>query len=298
MDEKNSTIYDNVDLKSKELGNRVRGFLMRNFPYVMLAVNIVFEILSRLFVIGFATPFTPSFWSNLFLNTCSSTIAYACFMVYAERTKKLNSTEYKGNLKIWSEKSASVRFNSFDCFIAYCKEQYERECEERQIEIIANNTHLSIEKWKKEYKMLSDKDLRKKLKEGEISKAELKYIRRANRKPRLKPIDPLLILAGLKANDINDAGRRTSSSMRSVAIRPVGFILISVIVSMFAGRFIGFEDSSAFFDMLYTAGLIIGSSLVGYAKGVSNAEKRHNEIKGRIIFLECYARHQEETLPN
>ena len=286
-------IYDKFEHHEKEFTSRLRGFLMRNFPYIMLLANIVFEVLSRLFVIGFAQPFTPDFWSNLFINTCSSTLAYACFMIYADHNKRTNNPDYVNNLKVWSTTSANVRLHSFDDFLAFCKAQYAREVEDIQASIIANHTRLPLARWKTYYRTLSRRDLRGLVRSGEISRAEMRYIIKAGKHPRLKPIDPLLILAGIKANDINDAGRRTSSPMRSVLFRPVGFIAISLVVSMFAGRFIGFEDSSAFFNMLYTAGLIIGSSLVGYAKGSVNAEKKHNEIKGRIIFLERYAHEQE-----
>ncbi len=288
MGENNPNIYDRFEQHERELTSRVRGFFTRNFPYIMLVFNILFEVLTRLFSVGITFPFPTEFWSDLFLNTCSSTIAYSCFLIYADKTKRQSSPEYLRNVSLWSEKSARIRLNRFDDFLIYCKAQFEKECRERQEAIIANNTHIEIKKWREEYSRLTLKKLFKLYKAGEITFSEMYYIAKANKKPRLKPIDPLLILAGIKASNINDAGRDSSNIASSLILKPVGFISISLLVSMFAGRFIGVSDTSVLFDMLYTAGLIVGSSLAGYARGTASAERKHNEIKGRIIFIECY----------
>ncbi len=281
-------IFDRFDSETKSLSDKIKGFLTEYFPYLMLFANILFEVLTRLFKIGFSVPFTPDFWASLFINAVSSTLSYACFVFYAERRKKESSTEYLSNCKRWSEISQNVRENLFDQFLAYCKAQYERECEERRVALIVNNTRITIQNWQERYRAMSDKEIDNLVNKGEISASDAKYIKRANRHPRLRPIDPLLILAGMKVNDLNDAGRSNTSSVRSVLTRPIPVVLMSIGFTMFAGTFVGISDSSALFDMLYTAGMIVGSSLMGYAKGVANADKKHSEIKSRIFFIERF----------
>lgn len=280
-------LFDRFDESSKGFIARVKRFGVEYFPYLMLIFNIGFEVVSRLFAIGFAIPFTPDFWGSLFINTMSSTLSYACFVFYAER-KKRESETYIANLASWSKMSQTVRLNSFDRFIEYCREQYQRECEERREAIIANNTMISITRWRDKYSHLSDREIGALVKCGEISHAEARYIKKANRHPRLKPINPLLILAGMKVHDINDAGRSNTSPLAGIITRPIPVMLMSIAFSMFAGSFVGVADSSAIFDMIYTAGMIVCSSLIGYAKGVSNIDKRSLEIKSRIIFLEHF----------
>ena len=286
-------LYDVADREAKGIVERTKGFITAYFPYIMLIGNIVFEVLARLFEVGFTVPFTPAFWSSLFINTLSSTLSYACFVFYAEERKKRNSGDYITNCDIWAKKSADVRLNHFDAFLLYCKEQYERECEERRTAIIVNNARITVKAWQEIYRAMTDKEIDALARTGEITREDARWIKKANRRPRIEPIDPLLILSGMKVGDLNDAGRSHISSVKSVLFRPIPVIAVSICASMFAGTFIGVSDTSVLFDMLYTATMIILASLFGYTKGVSNAEQKHNEIKSRIIFLERFERNKK-----
>jgi hypothetical protein len=283
----NNDIFEKFDTESRGVIDRIKRFGIEYFPYIMLVLNLVFEVLSRLYKIGFAEPFTPDFWASLFINTASSTMAYACFVFYAERKKKENSV-YIANAQSWGEISQKVRLNYFDEFLEYCKAQYERECRERRVALIVNHTQITLERWENHYKALTPREIAKKVREGEITAHDAKYIKRANAPLHIKPIKPLLILAGMKVNDLNDAGRSSTSTILSIVTRPIPVIVMSICFSMFAGTFVGVSDSSAVFDMIYTAIMIVGSSLIGYTKGVNNAEKKAEEIKARIIFLERF----------
>ena len=292
MGDKND-VFERFDSNSREVMARTKSFFMRNFPYLMLLGNILFEVLTRLFRIGFTTPFTPDFWASLFINTLSSTLAFACFVFYAEKKKKDNWKDYLDNCKIWETKSANVRLNLFDKFLTYCKAEYERECKERRIALIVNHTQIVLSDWEEKYSKLKPRAVLKLVKTGELTLSDAIYVIMANKHPRLKPINPLLILAGMKVRDINDAGRSDTSSVKSVVFRPIPVILMSIAGSMFAGQFIGVSDSSVFFNMLYTAGMICVSALAGHAKGTANAEKHNADIKGRVLFIERFEKTEQ-----
>lgn len=281
-------LYDRADKQGRDLVERTKGFVVAYFPYIMLIANIVFEVLARLFEVGFTIPFTPQFWSSIFINTLSTTLPFAAFMFYAEDRRKATSSDYITNCDIWARRSTDVRLNRFEVFLQYCKDQYERECEERRVAIIVNNARITLSAWQERYRHMSDKEINALVKSGEISRADAKFIKKANRRPRIPAIDPLLILSGMKVGDINDAGRSNTSSMRAAILRPIPVIIISICASMFSGAFIGISDGSVLFDMLYTAAMILISSLFGYTKGVDNFEKKHGEIKARIMFLERF----------
>ena len=287
MDE-NKNIFEKFDSTSRDIMSRARSFFLRYFPYIMLIGNILFEVLSRLFRIGFTTPFTPAFFASLFINTVSTTLAYACFVFYAEKERKKGWNEYHANCRLWEQKSANVRLNRFDEFIQYCKAEYRRECEERRIAIIVNKTRISVKAWRETYRDMTDADIMKLADTGEITREDARWIIKANKPVKLRLINPLLILAGMKVGDTNDAGRRDTSSVKSVLFKPIPVLVMSIVGSMFAGQFIGFSDTSVFFDMLYTAFMICVSALMGYAKGTANAEKHNADIKGRIIFIERF----------
>ncbi len=290
-----NNMFERFDSTSKDIMFKARGFIIRYFPYLILIANIVFEVLSRLFRIGFAQPFTPEFWSSLFINTVSSTLAYACFVFYAEKVKKDGWVAYKTNCSTWERLSACVRLERFDEFIEYCKSEYKRECEERRIAIIVNHTRISIDKWRNTYSNLRNDEIKELGRQGVIDKEDVKYVIKANKPPKVKPISPLLILAGMKVSDTNDAGRHDTSSTKSIALRPVSVLAMSIIGSLFAGHFIGFSDSSVFFDMLYTAGIICISALIGYSKGITNAENKNADVKCRIIFIERFEKQRSNT---
>ena len=292
MGDKND-VFEKFDSNSREVMARTKSFFMRNFPYIMLLGNILFEVLTRLFRIGFTTPFPPDFWSSLFINTLSSTLAFACFVFYAEKKKKDNWKDYLDNCKIWETKSANVRLNMFDKFLTYCKTEYERECKERKIALIVNHTQIVLSDWENKYSKLKPRGVLKLVKTGELTLSDAIYVIKANKHPRLKPINPLLILAGMKVRDINDAGRSDTSSVKSVVFRPIPVILMSIAGSMFAGQFIGVSDSSVFFNMLYTAGMICVSALAGHAKGTANAERHNADIKGRVLFIERFEKTEQ-----
>lgn len=286
-------LYDRADREARGFVAKAKTFATTYFPYIMLVGNIVFEVLARLFEVGFTVPFTPAFWSSLFINTLSSTLSYACFVFYAEERKKRLSPDYLANCEIWAKKSAEVRVNHFEEFLAHCKEQFERECEERRVALIVNNARIALSAWQLRYRTMTDKEIDHCAKIGEITRSDAKWIKRANRRPKIDPIDPLLILSGMKVGDLNDAGRSNTSSVKSVLFRPIPVLIVSIVASMFAGTFVGVSDTSVLFDMLYTAAMIILASLFGYTKGVANAEKKHNEIKSRIVFIERFERNQK-----
>lgn len=283
-----ANMFDAIDEKKTSLSAKAKAAVIEFFPYIMLILNIAFNIGVRLFKAEISDPFSEDFFSSLFINTMSSSLCYACFVFYAERNRKETLKEYSTNSTVWSTISSRVRLNSFESFIEYCKMQLEREKEERRVAIIANNTAIPISRWQTEYRKLSSTELDKLVLKGEITKAEAKYIKRANGPVNIAPIDPLLILCGVKMNDINDAGRQNVSSLGAVLLRPIPVLALSLFFSIFSGSFIGVSDSSAIFDMIYTAGVIIGSALMGYSKGVNIADRQHDAIKARIAFLERF----------
>lgn len=289
----NDGFFDKLDEGAQTLKDRVQRFAAEYAPYIMLVGMIIFEVLARLFTVEITTFFTPEFWSTLFINTLSSTLSFACFVFYAERKRK-ESASYQENLRTWGLASQRVRSSCFDDFLAYCKESYRQECEDRRTSLISNFTQISLERWA-EYRTKTNKEIRELAKKGVITWREAYIVNKAKKHPRLKPINPLLILAGMKATNINSAGRSNASSLLSVLTRPIPTLSMSIAFSMFAGSYLGTSDSSVLFDMLYTAGMIVMSSCMGYIKGCDNADRKHGEIKVRIMFIERYEKQHTQA---
>ena len=263
------------------------GWVREFFPYLILILNVVFTVITRLFSAEIQNPFSAEFFISLGNNLLSTSFCYICFIGYGDRCTRANTPSLGNNLKRWSELSAAVRTRSDD-FVDYCRAESEKEREERRIAYIVNNTLISPEKYSKEYRGMNNRQLRSLVTEGKISASEARFIRKANN-VRVKPINPLLILCGVQIAHLNEAGRQgIKYSTFSVIVRPLFVFGSNALVSMITGRWLGFSDPSVIFDMMFLTLLIVLSSVLGYSAGAENAKREHDKVKARIFFIEKY----------
>lgn len=263
------------------------GWVREFFPYLILVLNVLFTVITRLFSAEIQNPFSAEFFISLGNNLLSTSFCYICFISYGDRCTRAGNNAFSNNLRRWSELSASVRAKS-DQFVDYCRAESEKEREERRIAYIVNNTLISAEKYTKEYRGMNNRQIRALAREGKISASEAYYIRKANG-VRVKPINPLLILCGVNVAHLNEAGRQSMKySTVSVILRPLIVFGSNALISMISGRWLGFSDPSVIFDMIFLSLLIVLSSVLGYSAGAENAKREHDKIKARIFFLEKY----------
>ena len=150
--------YDNA--QSLVIG-RFKKFVVDAFPYLILIANLLFLAASRLFRGSISTVFSEGFFSQLFLNVLTSTVCYACFLIYSENVNKSTLKGYVENCNTWGEASYRVRLSDkFEDFLGYCREQVETEREERRTAYITNHTHLTLSDYEKNYKFKSRKELK------------------------------------------------------------------------------------------------------------------------------------------
>lgn len=279
--------YSNAAEAQSKTTAAIVGWVREFFPYLILIINVLITVVSRLFVAELQNPFSADFFISLGNNLMSTSFCYIIFVTYGDKCTKAANPAFSNNTKRWSELSAEVRKKS-DCFVEYCRRESEKERQERRIALIVNNTLISAEKYEKEYKGLTNKEIRALVAEGKISASEAVYIRKANA-VKIKPINPLLILCGVKIAHLNEAGReRMKYSTLSVMVRPIIVFGSNALISMISGRWLGFSDPSIIFDMVFLTLLIVLSSVLGYSAGAENAKREHDKIKARIFFLEKY----------
>lgn len=280
-----SKIADTQDKFTQAVTRFTRDF----FPFIVLILNILLTIGSRLFSTWLENPFTPDFFIALGTNILSTMFCYTCFIRYGELNEKRCSTAYANNVERWGKMSAEVRGNKSEEFSRYCKECEVEEREEKRHSLINNHTMISIEEYDAKYKGKNRKKIKAFVKGGELTRAEGKYINKANATHNVKPINPVLILCGVRASNINDVGRSgISHTTVSILSRPVSMFLLTTAVTMFKGTWVGVGDASAIFEMIYSAFMIVISSVLGYSSGAMSARVEHDKIKGRIYFLERF----------
>ena len=281
--------FDKYDEASNAFTEKVKKVVVDFFPYLLMLINILFMVLNALFTVSLKNPFTPDNISKTLMNCATSTLAYACFVGYGDRTTKKNMANYQHNLKVWGETSDRIRRGSFfEAFLVYCKTAVEEERAEKRIAIVVNNTRITLKDYTEIYSKMSNSELRQQVKDGVISAHDAKYLRKANGNIRVKPINPLLLLCGSKAENLNDAGRaQDASAIKSIVGRPLTVIISSIIVESVFCVFGGWSMATLY-NMCAYAFLIFVSCFLGYEKGASNARKTNEAVLNRIVFLERF----------
>lgn len=283
--------YEDIANVTENIKTRTRAAVKEFFPYIILILNIAFTVASRLFSTWLENPFTPDFFITLASNILTTMFCYACFVSYGERIGKHTIRGYNENCERWSELSCKIRAEKSEQFIKYCKDRTDAEREEKRQAILRNHTMIKLEDYESLYRGLNFHSLWRKRKEYGLSLKETFFVALANGNIRVKPIKPLLILCGVKASHINDAGRsKLPASAFSIMMRPLLMFVLSACITMFKGSFVGVADSSAIYDMILSGLSIIISSIVGYSAGFSSAKKELKTIISRIFFLEHFER--------
>lgn len=290
--------YEELSHKSESLKERLAALLRENFAFLILALNIAVSVVLRLFSPWVNNPFNADFFITLATNVLTSMFSYCIFISYGQRAEKSSMQGYKENCSAWSLLSGRVRNGMSPEFDSYCRKRASDEREERRRAIIENNTMIGYGKFESEYRGKSVAEISALVKSGTLNRREARYVNRANRQIRVKPINPLIILCGIKISSLNDAGRDgLAPSTVSIISRPVGTFLLNACISMLHGEWSGVSTGEEIFDMIFSVLMIIISSVMGYSSGVGAARKEHSKIKGRIFFLENFlkeAHHPEQ----
>jgi hypothetical protein len=135
----------------------------------------------------------------------------------------------------------------------------------------------------------SKADVKKAVRNGIITRHDAYYINRANSVIKVRPINLILILCGVKISTLNDAGRDgLSPSTISVISRPVMMFIMSACVEMLQGAWRGISTGEEVYNMIFSVIMILMASVMGYSSGVNSARKEHDKIKGRIFFIEKF----------
>lgn len=288
--------YNKISNDQNKAMQVITAFVKDSLPFLILLLNIVVAVMTRLFATDLQNPFTADFFIELFTNMLTTMVCYSCFVKYGEKNEKLSNTAYASNMERWKEMSGKVRKQSSDKFIAYCREQVELERADIRHYYILNHTMLTIEEYERDYKKLSDEEIDKLVVKGTLHRKEAWYIKRANKTRYLKPINPILILCGVNKMNLNDVGRDgLNASTMAIITRPVYMFVLTTVVTMFSGYWKGLDGASALFDIIYSAMMIVIASITGYSAGADAGRKEADKVKGRIFFLERYLATEEKA---
>lgn len=285
---------DNMIAKSKR-------YIQKYLIYIVLIFNMAVRIVTELYKVGFANPFTVEFILELIISTITTMICYVCFIPFGKADEKKRNLSIEENLKLWSKLSEMVRSGFNDLFRAFCREQVVYERNEARELILGNHTMIEFSVYEDKYMGKSKKEIKNLVRCGELTKKEAKAINRANgygalNPTRVKPINPIIILSGVRKRSINDAGRTDGSYLaKRLAKRPLLIFLTTTAINTISTTFIGSEN--AILEILLAILSIIMASICGYSAGREDVREQNERVLSRILFLSLFKEKKIDALP-
>lgn len=283
------TVNDGIEgAKSK-----AQKVLQKYLIWVVLLFNVALEVVTRLYTFGFRNPFTLDFFLSVFLDTVTTMICYACFIVIGQMDEKKKSLTYAPNIKTWGELTEKVREKHLEAFRIFCREQVDVERNEAKRLILGNATVISFEEYLEKYLEMGKKDLKNELISGRITKEEYKALYKANgfglfNPTKIKAINPVIILSGVAKGTLNDAGRTESNFVaRWLTTRPLLIFATTTILNTISTTFVGMEQN-AILGMFISVLSIIVASVIGYGAGQQAIRDKEDRVKSRIIFISLF----------
>lgn len=299
MSDNNNLYLDLSDGKRNVLA-KGKKVIQKYLIYIVLLFNIAVRVVLELYQVGFLNPFTISFVLELIVSTITTFIAYISFIPLGKSDELKRNTSIEENVALWSNLSESVRRGYNDLFRFFCHEQIEYERKEARELIIGNNTLISYKTYEEKYIGKSKSHIKSLVKKGELTKKEANAINRANghgafNPTRVKPINPIIILSGVRKRTINDAGRSNSSYIAKwLAKRPIMIFLSTTALNTISTTFIGTEN--AVLEILLAIMSIVLASVCGYSAGQEDVREQNERVLSRILFLSLFEEKKDEMI--
>ena len=287
-----SNLYAEVSTSKNNIVEKSKRLVQKYLIYIVLLFNIALQVVSKLYQIGLTNPFTIEFCLELIISTITTMICYFCFIPFGKADEKKRNPSIDKNIETWTGLTEKVRKGFNDAFRIFCFEQVEYERKEARELILGNNTLISYDAYVQKYLGKDKAQIKKLVEKGEISKREAKAINRANgyglfNPTKIKPINPIIILSGVKKQTMNDAGRADSSYIAKwLAKRPLMIFASTTAINAISTTFIGSEN--CILEMLLAVLTIIIASICGYSAGQEDVKEQNDRVMSRILFLSLF----------
>jgi hypothetical protein len=288
MDENNESLFQLTNDTTSKVAEKIKTGIQKYLIFIVLLFNVALQVVSRLYRFGLQNPFTAEFFLELAVNIATSMLCYICFIPFGRSEEEKRATNYKSLTKKWDELTQKVREGFIEIFQKFCKDQVETERQEAKSHTMLSNTMISFERYKAEYEHLSKKELKDLYKQGLLTKREYKAIYKANFNIKVKPINPLIVLSGVKKATINDAGRTDKAYLvKWLSTRPLIMFTSTAILNAITTTFIGGSEN-VILDMLFSVLTIVIASVCGYSAGVTDFKNTQDKVESKVMFLSLF----------
>ena len=280
-----------IKTATEQADDKLRGALSKLSKWrsvVVLGAMALVTMILPLVSTGFVDPFSVEFWFNAVYSVAIATLSYYIFAPFGSRAERLESRTYADAIARWTGLSKQVREGGLiEAFYRFCGMRREEERLERKA-LFVEASGIPENIYKEQYEGLSPRELRERARFGELTKRQVKYLAAANGEIRILPINPSMILSGLKVGNINDVGRERRHKLFGL-LRPMTLIGTMIIRSAIQ---IGGNQDVEFVDYLTQTAtnlfIIVMWSFTGYRYGVTLVRDEEQTVGGRAEFLSMF----------
>jgi hypothetical protein len=284
----NESLFQITNDGAGKIVDKIKTGVQKYLIFIVLIFNIALQVVARLYRFGLQNPFTAEFFLELAVNVATSMLCYVCFIPFGRSEEQKRASGYSELVKKWETLTANVRKGFIEMFQMFCKDQVTQEQQDKKQYIILSNTMLTMERYKAEFEQLSKAELKDLYKQGKITKTEYKAIYKANYKVKVKSINPLIVLSGVKKATINDAGRTDKAYLLTwLTTRPLIMFTSTAILNAITTTFIG-GGENVILDMLFSVLTIVIASVCGYSAGVTDFKNNQDRVESRVLFLSLF----------
>lgn len=276
---------------SEQADDKLKGALSKLSKWrsvVVLGAMALVTMILPLITTGLVDPFSIEFLFNALYSLAIATLSYYIFAPFGMRAERLESQTYAQVIAWWTELSNKVREGGLiEAFYKFCLIRREEEqAEIKALFIAAAGLPVSI--YEAEYAKLTKKQLKSKCRKGELTKKQVKYLLAANGEIKVLPINPSMILSGLKVKNINDVGRERRRKWFNM-LRPATLIITMIARSALQ---ISGNENVEFVDYITQTAtnlfIIVMWSFTGFRYGISTVRDEEQTARGRSEFLSMF----------
>ena len=287
---------DPIKTASEQADDKLRGVLTKLSKWrsiVVLGAMALLTMVLPLISTSLVNPISPEFLLTAAYSLVLATVSYYMFAPMGTRSERLASATYKSVMKQWDALSHEVREEGFiEAFYHFCTVRREEEREERRL-LFIEAAGIPVSVYEERYAGISNKQLRRLRRAGELTRVQLKYLKAANGEIKVLPINPSMILSGLRVVNINDVGREKRHRLAGI-LKPLTIILTMVTRAMIH---IGGNEDITFVDyitqIVADLFIILLWSFNGFRYGVSCVQSEELVVKGRSEFISLFLERAE-----
>ena len=276
---------------SDQVDDKLRGALSKLSKWrsvLVLGVMMITVLVLPLVSTGLVNPFSAEFWFNAVYSLALATLSYYIFSPFGSRSERLESQTYSSEVSKWVALSNKVRENGLiESFYRFCTIRRDEEREENRALFVAA-AGLPISIYEEKYSRLTKVQLKELETSGELTKKQVKYLSAANGSIKVLPINPSLILSGLRVKNINDVGRENTKKWFNI-LKPTTLVITMLIRGAIQ---ISGNDNVDFLDYIAQTTMdmfvIMTWAFAGFRYGISLVREEEKLVRGRSEFLSMF----------